>query len=332
MNKKIIPLLIVLIVSACCLGIVSADNNTTDNITVTEDVQEDLTNYIIAFSITGKGIEFNDGFTGFCLDPSKGSISADDKFTSQATTGEEVENNVKLAIIACYKTGHEDDIQNIVSQVIAGNKDYDIVESVYSSTETVGDTAVVDINNDTEATFTFELLKSQDTSKSDCLAYKVSMKTIEKDDILAAGNNETNDTMETTADNDPSSGDNLTAAENDNGTNTEKQKANEEKLAAAGDNNDTQPEINDDNDTGKQTVVNETNKTIINKTNTVIVNETNTTIINKNNTKVINKTNETPQNATVQNQIMRAVGNPIFLLVIVIVIIAVVAVVMRRKN
>ena len=336
MNKKIIPLLIVLIVSVCCLSLVSADNNTTDNVTVTEDVQEDLTDDIIAFSITENGIEFSDGFTGFCLDPSKGSISVDDKFTSQATTGGEVENNVKLAIIECYKTGHEDDIKNIVSQVIAGNKEQDIVESVYSSTETVADTATVDIDNSTEATFTFELLKSQDDSKSDCLAYTVSMQTVENDDVLAAGDDEANDTMETAADNDTESDNNLTADENDTDTTAENQKTTEEDPAAAGDNNDTQQEVSDDNDTGKsdgkQTIVNETNKTIINKTNTVIVNETNTTIINKNNTKVINKTNETPQNATVQNQIMRAVGNPIFLLVVVIAIIAVVAVVMRRKN
>lgn len=349
MNKKIIALLIVLTVSVCCLSIVSADNNTTDdaaiadNASAAEEIQEDLANYILPLSITGNGIEFSDGFTGFCLDLSKDSINAEDRFTSQATTGTEVENHVKLAIIECYKTGHENDIQNMVNQVIKGNKEYDVVESVYSSTENVADTATVDINNDTQATFTFELLKSQDSAKSDCLAYKVSLQTVENDDVLAAGDDEANDTIETAADNDTQDNDNLTIVEG-NDTPTEQQDGNdsqttenndtEKKESQTTENNDTkQQDINGNNQSGdKQTIVNETNKTIVNKTNTIIVNETNTTIINKNNTKVINKTNETPQNATVQNQIMRAVGNPIFLLVVVIAIIAVVAVVIRRKN
>lgn len=311
MNRKIIPLLIVLIGSLCCLGMVSADDNTTDNLT--DGNVEDMMEYVMPVHITDNGIEFSDGFIGFCIDSKKPAVTANDHFSAQPTKNEVLENHIKLAIIEAYKAGKEDNLGDIVLQVINGNKEHDIVEAVFNSTETVNDTATVALNNTTEATFTFELLTSQDGSKSDCLAYKVSMKEIKTDEALKA----TNDDVNQSADNESaavaSTSDNATSKTDDAGNKT---------AAAGGD------EQSDDG----QTVVNETNKTVINKTNTVIVNENNTTVINKNNTKVINKANDNPQNATIPQKIMRTVGNPIFLLVIVIVIIAVVGVVMRRKN
>ncbi len=314
MNKKIITLLIVLIFSVSCLAVVAQDNNTTGNATAEEI--EDLTDYIIAISTTANGIEFSDGFTGFCLDLSKDAINVDDKFTSAHTNDDKVENNVKMAIIECYKAGNENNLQNVVSQVLNGNKEYDILNATFKSNKITDDTIVVDINNDTEATFTFELLKSNNAGKSDCLAYKVSTKAIAKDDVLSATNDDANDTLETTTENNAQTNDTPAAGEN----NTQTDNGN--------DNNNTPAEKKNDG----ETIINETNTTTINKNNTVIVNENNTTIINQKNVKVINKTNETPKNATIQDQIMRTVGNPIFLLVVVIVIIAVVAVAMRRKN
>lgn len=311
MNRKIIPLLIVLIGSLCCLGMVSADDNATDNLT--DGNVEDMMEYVMPVHITDNGIEFSDGFIGFCIDSKKPAVTANDHFSAHPTKNEVLENHIKLAIIEAYKAGKEDNLGDIVLQVINGNKEHDIVEAVFNSTETVNDTATVALNNTTEATFTFELLTSQDGSKSDCLAYKVSMKEIKTDEALKA----TNDDVNQSADNESaavaSTSDNATSKTDDAGNKT---------AAAGGD------EQSDDG----QTVVNETNKTVINKTNTVIVNENNTTVINKNNTKVINKANDNPQNATIPQKIMRTVGNPIFLLAIVIVIIAVVGVVMRRKN
>lgn len=327
MHKKTILLLLIVILSVGCLGLVSADNNTTDNITAEETV--DLTDYIIPISITDNGIEFSDGFRGFCLDLSKDAINVDDKFTSTSTNDEEIENNVKSAIIDCYKAGEEDHLGDFVSQVLNGNKNYDAVDTLLDSSKITDDTIVVNINNTTDATFTFELLKSADNGKSDCLAYKVSMKTIVNDDVLSSSDDEKV---------------NLSEVENetiiDETDNTTDEKTGEasggelidEAVDKTNTTSDEKANKTDDKQSDSETVVNETNKTIINKTNTVIVNETNTTIINKNTTKVINKTNETPQNATVQDTIMKTVGNPIFLLVIVIVIIAVVAVVMRRKD
>lgn len=325
MNKKAMPLLIILLLTISCLSIVSADNNTTDNGTAGEI--DDLTNYIIPISITDNGIQFSDGFTGFCLDLSKDSINVDDKFTSSHTNNNDVENNVKLAIIECYKTGHENNIGNMVSQAINGNKKYDEVEALFTSSKISDDTITVNITNTTEATFTFELLKSANDGKSDCLAYKVSMHKVANDNVLAATNDDANDTLETATENNTPSNDTIAAAEGNNASG-EKQGANED--AKSNENNNTQTEGT--NDSENQTTVNETNKTIVNKTNTVVVNENNTTIINQKNVKVINKTNETPKNATVQDKIMRTVGNPIFLLVLVIVVVAIVAVVMRRKN
>lgn len=309
MNKRIIPLLVILIFTISCIAIVSATNNTTDNLTA-GDIEEDSNNYIIPVRITDNGIEFSDGFTGFCLDSSKDTITANDKFTSGPTNNDELQNHVKIAIIECYKAGKEDDIQNVVLQVLNGNRTYDVVESVFSSTETISDTAVVNINNTTEATFTFELLKSTDDSKSDCLAYTVSFRTISNEGLLGASNDDANQSA----------------------SNETSNQSNSEDATTANNNTESNSEANGKGSTDGQTVINETNNTIINKTNTVIVNETNTTVINKNNTKIINKTNETPQNATLQNTIMRVVGNPIFLLVIVIVIIAIAAFAVRRKN
>jgi len=281
---------------------VSADNNTTNATEITEI--EDTSNYIMPISITTNGIKFSDGFTGFCTDLTKNSITTDDKFTPETTTNNE--NTLKLAIIECYKANKENDIENIISKVINNDTSDDIAKKVLSSQENIGDSAVAEINNETEATFNFELLKSVDGEKSDCLAYKVSLKTIKHDDTLSAAN-----------------GENETESATDNNTNTSDNKTDNENRETAQNNTKT--------NASEKTVI-ETNKTIINKTNTIIVNENNTTTINQNNTKIINKTNETPQNATMQNRILRTVGNPIFILVIVIIIIAIVAVTMRRKG
>ena len=319
MHKKIMTLLIVLIFSISCMVVVAADNNTADN--ATDGEIEDLMDYIIPISFTDKGIEFSDGFTGFCLDLTKKAVNVDDKFTSTPTHNEAVENNVKWAIIEWYKTGKTDNIENAVSQAINGNKNYDKKDTLFESGKITDDKIVVRIDNTTEATFEFELLKSANDGVSDCLAYKVSQKTVPADDVLSSSDEDIVNTSEV-----------------ENGTvidmtaNTTDEKTGQ---ASGGDlinDTDKKTDNNSDKQSDDETIVNETNKTIVNKTNTLIVNETNTTIINKNNTKVINKTNKTPQNATVQDTIMKTVGNPIFLLVIVIVIIAVVAVVMRRKN
>ena len=320
MHKKIMTLLIVLIFSLSCLVVVAANNNTSDNAAYSEEI-EDLMDYIIPISFTDKGIEFSDGFTGFCLDSTKSGVNVDDKFTSTHTQNEEVENNVKWAIIEWYKSGKKDNIENAVSQAITGNKKYDAANTLFESGDIGDDKIVVKIDNTTEATFEFELLKSSKDGISDCLAYKVSMKTVPNDDVLSSSENDIANTSKVENDTIIDKTGNITD-----------EKTGEASGGELINETDKKTDANDNKKSDDETVVNETNKTILNKTNVVIVNETNTTIIHKNNTKVINKTNETPQNATVQDTIMKTVGNPIFLLVIVIVIIAVVAVVMRRKD
>ena len=302
MDKKVITILFVVIFSISCLSMVWADNNTT-NTTETPEI-EDTTNYIMPISLTDNGIKFSDGFTGYCIDLTKSSITTDDKFTSEATTDNE--NAMKLAIIECFKENKENEIGSIISKVLNKDTSNDIAKKVLSSHENIGDRAVVEINNDSEATFNFELLKSSSEEKSDCLAYKVSLKTVKHEDTLSAVNDE-NETVNTT----------------DNNTNTSNNKTDNENRETVQNNSKT--------NASEKTVI-ETNKTIINKTNTIIVNENNTTILNQNNTKIINKTNETPQNATMQDRILKTVGNPIFILVIVIIIVAVIAVTIRRKD
>lgn len=254
MTKKIIPLLIVLICSLCFLGMVCAEDNTTDDLS--SDDSEDMSNYIMPVQITGNEIEFSDGFIGFCINSAKAQITTDDNFTSQATENDDLQTHIKLAIIEAYKAGKENNLGSIISQLINGNKDDDVLQAAFNSEENSGDTAVVKINDTTEATFTFELLKSKDDDKSDCLAYKVSLKTVEKED------DKHNDT------------DNKTDNKTDN--NTDKNNTNGETI------------INETNNT----IINKTDTTIINENNTTIINQKNIKVVNKTN----GPKNDTPQN------------------------------------
>ena len=300
MIKKITILLIVLIVSVGCLSLVSADNSTNDTLKTTNEADNSVA-YITVSSINGNTIKFSDGFTGFYLDSNK-KIGSSDKFTSKSTTSSE--NAVKLAIIECYKQNKENEIGSVVSKVVAKDTSNEIAKKALSSTETVGNSALVKISNTTEASFNFELLKASENDKSDCIAYTVSLQQIIPEDTLAAGENVS---------------DTNTTSEGNNASDDSKVQ------------NKTSDEVTAPNKTDEkndETVINQTNKTIINKTKTTIVNENNTTIINKNNKKI---TNETPKNATIQETIMRTAGNPIFILAIVIVIIAIVGVAMRKR-
>ena len=142
MNKKIITLVLVIIISLCFLGIVVADNDThsdnstaDDNKTIdkndtdddhkiddknkTDDDKKDddkkdddkkdddksKKNYIIAKG-EGNNIKFSDGFRGFILDYSKPSAHSGDEYKSVSTSKVSNSNKLKLAIIECYKQAH----------------------------------------------------------------------------------------------------------------------------------------------------------------------------------------------------------------------------------
>jgi hypothetical protein len=347
MKKKMLIFFIVLLFT---VGIACAGNNTTEDMEV-----DDGGDYILPISITNNGIEFSDGFTGFSLDLSQNSISTSDKFVVGSFSGDELENNIKLAIIECYKQGKEDAMGAIISEVDDKDSNNDVLQEVFKSQEQIGDTAVVNIDNTTEATFTFEFLKSSDDSTPNCVAYTVSFKTVEapaSDDTSDDNSNDNNESGPADTD-DKKTDDNKKSTNDDNDkktskndkktddnkksatANDDKKNDNDDVLTAEDNKNDTDKKTDDDSknktsdDNGTTTT--ETNKTIVNKTNTVIVNETNTTIVNKNNVNTINETNDTPENDTVSN-VLNTAGNPIFLLIVVIVIIAIAAVVMRRKD
>ena len=339
MNKKIIATLIVLLFCVSCLSFVSADNSTNETSQDNESI--DLSNYIVPISISGNVIEFNDGFTGFCLDSTKEAITTEDGFTSQPTSGE-LQNYVKLAIIEAYNQSCEDDLGEIIASFADGsykNSDNKVITEVLKSQESIGDSAVIELEDSIEGTFEFELLKPATGDKSDCLAYKVSLKEMPNEDTLgAAADNETDDALTNSSDDQKAADttDNKTD-ENaaDNETDDAMTNSSDDQKAADTADNKTDEKSNDTADNDKQnpeTIVNEKNTTIVNKTNTVIINENNTTTINQNNNKVINKTNETPQNATIEDAIMRTVGNPIFILVVVFAILAAVGVYMRKKG
>lgn len=315
MKKKIIILFVVLLFS---LSLVWAENNTTENMEIKEDG-----NYIHPVSVINDVIKFDDGFEGFCIDLTKNDITTDDKFEPGQFASSDTENNVKLAIIEAYKQGREDDLGNIINKILKSDLDDsdDVIKEVINSNEKIKDQEVVDIDNTTEATFTFELLKSADDEKSDCIAYKVLLKTVEKEDTLGTSENRdvklenesdnTNDTAKTPSKKD-NAGDSVKSNSVENNTN-----------------DSVKTTSTDDNKKQPENEVNETNKTITNKTNTVITIENNTTIIHKNNVKELNNTTPQKQNTF---DIMKTAGNPIFILIVVVVIAVAAAVIMKRKD
>lgn len=317
MKWKIILISLALLFS---LSLVCAEeNNTTDIAEI-----EDTANYIIPVAISDNGIEFSDDFIGFCVDMTKADITTSDNFVLGEFSNSKVENDIKLAIIECYKQGKENDIDKIVSEVVKG--DTSIIDDV--SSDQIENSAVVEINNDSEATFEFELLKSTDDAKSDCVAYKVSMKPIENKNVLGAVADDSDDKQTDDGNSDNQNDDNAKDDKTDD-VNTDKQSDDDKNTAKNEDKTEDTTKSNE-SDGNENTIVNETNTTIVNKTNTVIVNENNTTIINNNNVKTVNNTTDEPQNDTVAN-IMKTAGNPIFILIIVIIAIVIAVAVSRRK-
>lgn len=336
MKRKIITISIALAVLLCIAGIAFADNNTTADENQTESVI-DLSNYITVLSSENNAIRFSDGYVGFLVDSSKNEAGSADGFTSHPATGISNGNVLKLAIIECYKQGSENKIGEVLSSFADGSyqtSSDEIITAARTSADTVRDHEVVEINNTTEATFDFELLKPVNGATSQYIAYKVSFKTVENEDVLAASDNDTNESALGTVND---TNESVLGAINDTDNNITNKSVlrdvNDTNESALGTVNETNVTV--DNNTGEivnDTEVHETNKTIVNKTNTLVVNQNNTTVVNQNTIKTINNTTkETPQNDTVAT-LMKSAGNPIFLLAIVIVIAAVVGVVYYRKN
>jgi hypothetical protein len=335
MNKKIMTLFLIIAVLLCSVAIVSAENNTTNVTNDTEDTI-DLSNYITALS-SGKEIQFSDGYTGYLIDTSKNELTDKDGFTSYPTTNIDgnIGNYLKLAVIECYKQNKESEISDVISMILDGsykNRENPIINAVLRSDQTINDHESVEIDNSTEGTFDFELLKPRNQATSDYFAYKVSLKTIENDDVLGvADGNDTNQTKEIENQTNATAEADQNKTENNNTTVKNEELANDTNASKA---NATDNETKE-NSTEKinETKTIETNKTIVNKTNTLTINENNTTVVNKTTvTHINNTTNDTPQNNTITDNLMKTVGNPISILIIVIVVIAIVSIAMRRKG
>lgn len=330
MTRKITALLIVLIFSVCLASIAFAENNSVNESKLADNGQnieidnannqaiEDTSNYIKISSISGREFKFNDGFTGFCLS-STGTIETGDTFTSEAFANSQTENYMKLAIIEAYKLGKENNLGEIISKIVNGNMDTgdEVIKAVMDSSEQIGQSKTVNIDNTTEATFTFELLKSTDEDHIECLGYTVSKKPVEpviSGDEAASDDKQTADNNGTQPSGNSTPGDNDKQADSGNAT-PEKNQTDDKNSK----DNKTEPKKADN----KNVVKNDT--TIVKNTTTVI--ENNTTIVH-NNVKEVNNTTA-PKNNTATN-LLKA-GYPIIILLIVIVI-AVVAVVIKRRE
>ena len=327
MNKKITALVIVLIFSLCCAGIAFAENESADSLKTADDGEgievEESSGSITITGISNGKISFSDGFAGYAIDSSKDKITGDDTFDYGEFKNSQMENYIKLAIIEAYKQGKENQLGEIISKIADNNLDKSdsVISEVLKSGDTVKSKEVVSINDNTEGTFTFELLKSANGEKSDCIAYTVSLKSVENDKLAMS-----DDTGNVVADDNGTSGDDNTNDTNndktsqDNNTNTDNDNAKKEDDKTS---NDVKKK-SDKNDDVKENP--ENNTTIVKTTTTVI--ENNTTITH-NNVKEVNNTTE-PKNDTVSD-LLKA-GNPILILVIVVVVAVIAAVIMKRKD
>lgn len=224
MNRKIVTLILVILISFCFLSIVVADNalhhdkNTTadhgktvdkdkkvdknkkvDNKTTDKNKKTNKNkttdksnkNYILATG-SGNDITFSDGFRGFKIDFSKPSAKTGDKFKRASASSVSNSNSLKLGIIESY-LGYSGYIGNRMTNIAKENNTTTYVG------DDIGDHEVVIIDKDTEAIFDFEVLKSATGNTSDYFAYKVSFRTIENQtDNLTNQTNKTNNATNTT--------------------------------------------------------------------------------------------------------------------------------------
>lgn len=335
MNRKIAALIIVSIFALCCAGIAFAGNESSDALDSSDDSGsvelEDTSNYITITGIANGEIKFADGFTGYAMDSSKGKIGSDATFTPGEFSHSKIENYIKLAIIEAYKQGKENQLGAIISKIADNNMDSSdsVISEVLNSNDNIGSSEVVKINDNTEATFTFELLKSTDDEKSDCLAYKVSMKTVESDKLAATDDvdNTSDDNKQDIISNDNTDNNKTTEGNNSDNKTEDTNKDNKS------DNNNESEKTSKNEDVKKEAKKNnaekekpKNNTTIVKTTTTVI--ENNTTIVH-NNVKEVNNTTE-PKNDTAGN-LLKA-GNPILILIIVVVVAVIAVVIMKRKN
>ena len=224
MNKKIFTIILIILISFCFLSIVVADNNTHNDTNTTDhnktidkdNVDDNKTSdnnntpdknktddksknkYILAKG-NGNNIKFSDGFRGFILNYLKSPASSGDEFKHVSTSKVHNANKLKLAIIECYKLNSTDHIAKIISDFVkTGSSNTEVGDAVESSHEKIKDHEVVKIDNDTEAVFDFEVLKSVSGNESDYFAYKVSFKAIDDSDkIIHQITNTTNATNTT---------------------------------------------------------------------------------------------------------------------------------------
>ena len=169
MNKKIVTLILIMLISFCFVSNVVAenatldDNNGTDHDkTIDEDVDDknktddkdkttdknktdakdkktdkDKKNYIIAKG-KGNNIKFSDGFRGFILDYSKSPAHKGDEFKHVSTSKANNANTLKLAVIECYKQDAEGSIEKIISSIVkSGSSNTKVGKAVAASNEKV---------------------------------------------------------------------------------------------------------------------------------------------------------------------------------------------------
>lgn len=224
MNKKMLTLILVIVVALCFLSIVVAENATHDgssgepdktaddsgsidnsatdkdtdkNKSSDKDKKDDKSkkNYILAKG-HGNDIKFSDGFRGFILDYSKPPANNGDEFKRASVSNAPNSNTLKLAVVECYRQNMDGSIGSIMADFIkTGTSPTKVGKVVAGSSEIVGDTAAVKINNNTEAVFQFEVLKSVSGNVSNYFAYKVSFRSVDYEHILVP-TNQTNETDE----------------------------------------------------------------------------------------------------------------------------------------
>lgn len=202
-------LLIIFLTITSSMGLVSAQNNTEDEILIDSEKNklsaDSGTKKVLASEDGHYNISFSDGYNGYCINYMQEEAVTGDEFSVKNTSaavnnknGEDIGNYLKTFFYNHYNTAMEDKIktQHIIwhfSDDFNGWRvDPKLIEEIKDSSKKTyipDHGAILKINNTTEAVFDFEILSTSEANHQNFFAYKVLFR-----DILSTITNNTENT------------------------------------------------------------------------------------------------------------------------------------------
>lgn len=210
LNKKILTLFIIILISTCGLNCVSAEEVLNESEIKIKTASEEKTRIGETVKSNENGhynITFNDGYSGYCISYGKNEAEIGDDFTVQDTSkavnnnnGETIGNYLKVFFTDYYDLAKDDKVKTqhyiwALSDDFEGWRvDQDIIKDIkdIAKTKIVPDNgATLKINDTTNAVFYFEVLKSASSGNQNYFAYRIDYETIINDIANNTGSDNT---------------------------------------------------------------------------------------------------------------------------------------------